>query len=135
MALDPRLLTPAAIKSAMMQQQTPFLQERVIQSMRPPMGLDQLIQGSQPKPQTPQTPQLGPTIGNAALMGAGELTTTPQDDATAKAIGSQAFGNMDLSGVTDSSIESMATDNPEEVNDEAKAVYEEEGFYEFIKED
>ena len=86
MALDPSLLTPAAVKAKMQNDQSfPSLQNRVLENInRPPVETNflNMVPGQQ-------------------------LNTTPTDDATAQQIGANILG-PDLSDVSPSAIESMA---------------------------
>ena len=125
MALDPRLLTPA-----------PLLRNRVLNTVqRPPVGIEQqFLQSIQPAANMPTInaapkPQVGPTIGNAALLGIDQLAnTTPQDDEQAKAIGASVFdGDPEFFGLSEENIASMATDDIDNVDDPAKKVWSERG--------
>ena len=125
MALDPRLLTPAS-----------FMQNRVLnRTQRPPVGIEQqFLQSIRPTANMPTInaspkPQVGPTIGNAAFLGLDQLAnTTAQDDEQAKAIGASVFeGDPEFFGLSEENIASMATDDIEKVDDNAKKVWSEKG--------
>lgn len=96
MSLDPRFLTPAGAKSVMMSQ----------------MSAPQMSR-----------PQIDPIRQMSLMPTSPQVEVTPDDEKMAKQMGSDVFGNMDVSNLSDQSIQSMATDNPEDVADEAKDIY------------
>ena len=104
MALDPSLLTPAAVKAKMQNDQS-----------MPQMSF----------PQTAQPAMSMPRIDVAnqrSLIPGSDLNTNPADDAFAKQIGVNILG-PDLSDVSPSAIESMATDDPEKVDPAVSDLY------------
>lgn len=96
MAIDPRLLTPAGAKSVMMSQ----------------MSAPQMSR-----------PQIDPVRQMSLMPTSPQVEVTPDDEKMAKQMGSDVFGNIDVNNLSDQSIQSMATDNPEDVADEAKDIY------------
>lgn len=128
MALDPSLLTPAAIKARMLSDQT---QGKTMPSM------DMFMNGGMSLPRvdlTKQmslgpstTPSLGGFTGSPASMGEQSynslVSPSAEDEANAKAIGGQLLGES-LNDVAPKNIESLATDDPEKVDPEVKDVYD-----------
>ena len=106
MALDPSLLTPAAVKSQMLQDQ------------------------SAPQMSFPQRPAAQPAMSmpridvanQRSLIPGSDLNTNPADDAFAKQIGVNILG-PDLSDVTPDAIASMATDDPQKVDPSVSDLY------------
>lgn len=106
MALDPSLLTPAAVKSQMLQDQ------------------------SAPQMSFPQRPAAQPAMSmpridvanQRSLIPGSDLNTNPADDAFAKQIGVDIFGSS-LEDTSPEAIASMATDNPDDVDDSVKNIY------------
>jgi hypothetical protein len=109
MVLDPRTLTPAAVKSMFLTQQQPTLRQSVVnQASQQPMSLADLIQG-----QASAQPQ-----GQSVSAGILDNLTNEQ----ALGIGTQMFGPT-LANADPKKIVSMATDNPDDVDPAMEELY------------
>ncbi len=106
MPLDPSLLTPAAVKARMQQDQT-----------MPRVDSQFLSPGSNIQPAM-SMPRIDPQV----LSPGSDLVTTPEDDAFAKQLGTNVLGST-LEDTSPEAIASMATDNVEDVDDSVKDIY------------
>lgn len=104
MTLDPSLLTPAAVKARMQQDQS-----------MPQMSFPQTAQPAMSMPRID-------AINQKSLIPGSELDTNPSDDAFAKQIGADIFGST-LENTNPEAIASMATDNVDDVDDSVKDIY------------
>ena len=104
MPLDPSLLTPAAVKARMQQDQS-----------MPQMSFPQTAQPAMSMPRID-------AINQKSLIPGSELDTNPSDDAFAKQIGADIFGST-LENTDPEAIASMATDNVDDVDDSVKDIY------------
>ena len=104
MSLDPSLLTPAAVKARMQQDQS-----------MPQMSFPQTAQPAMSMPRID-------AINQKSLIPGSELDTNPSDDAFAKQIGADIFGST-LENTDPEAIASMATDNVDDVDDSVKDIY------------
>ena len=104
MTLDPSLLTPAAVKARMQQDQS-----------MPQMSFPQTAQPAMSMPRID-------AINQKSLILGSELDTNPSDDAFAKQIGADIFGST-LENTNPEAIASMATDNVDDVDDSVKDIY------------
>ncbi len=106
MSLDPSLLTPAAVKARMQQEQT-----------MPRVDPQFLSPGSNIKPAMSM-----PRVDSQFLSPGSDLATTPEDDAFAKQLGTSVLGST-LENTNPEAIASMATDNVDDVDDSVKDIY------------
>lgn len=104
MTLDPSILTPAAVKSQMLQDQS-----------TPQMSFPKVAQPAMSMPSID-------AVNQKSLIPGSELNTNPSDDAFAKQIGVDIFGSK-LENTNPEAIASMATDNVDDVDDSLKDIY------------
>ena len=111
MALDPRLLTPAALMP---------------RSSATPQGVMSAVQDGRPMSMPPAQPTKGLSSFAQSMNLPNQIfETTPEDDIQAKAIGQQVFNQSNIDELSTEALLSMATDNPDEVDPAAKSQYEE----------
>ena len=106
MTLDPSLLTPAAVKARMQQDQT-----------MPRVDSQFLSPGSNIEPAMSM-----PRVDSQFLSPGSNLVTTPEDDAVAKQLGTNVLGST-LENTNPEAIASMATDDVDDVDDSLKDIY------------
>jgi|TARA_R100001460_G_scaffold2321_3_gene7613 hypothetical protein len=104
MTLDPSTLTPAAVKSRMLQDQS-----------APQMSFPQATQPTMSMPRID-------AVNQKSLIPGSELDTNSSDDAFAQQIGVDIFGST-LENTSPEAIASMATDNADDVDDSVKNIY------------
>ena len=105
MAIDPRLFTPAAAKSQM---------------------LNELSGGMSPFGVRNNMLNQRPTQDSLFGMPSQPPQTTAQDDAQAAQIGTDVFGRT-LEGISPEKIATMATDDPEKVDPAVQDIYSQGG--------
>ena len=114
MAIDPRLFTPASLMP---------------RSSTTPQGVMSVMQDGRPMSMLPaQSPTGLQSFAQSMNLPNQLFETPPEDDQQAKTIGTQIFDNyesFDIDKLSIPAMESMATDNPEEVDDTAKGIYDE----------
>ena len=110
MAIDSRLFTPASLMP---------------RSSATPQGVMSVVQDGRPMSMPPAQPPTGLQSFAQSMNLPNQLfETTPEDDQQAKTIGAEIFDDFNIDELSTPALSSMATDNPEEVDDSAKTVYE-----------
>ena len=110
MAIDPRLFTPASLMP---------------RSSATPQGVMSVMQDGRPMSMPPAQPPTGlQSFAQSMNLPNKLFETTPEDDQQAKTIGTEVFDGFNIDQLSTPALSSMATDNPEEVDDSAKTVYE-----------